>query len=241
MSLGLLWLETMLAAHVGPLCVCPVVAQWVGSEPTAMRPDAFTLKSPSVDAHGPPPKAEDDGEPNHQAAVPKPAPLSGLTLHATLGGGACITTREGHTDNSWLCWALACPCARVPGDEHEVDHTPAHPMPFNPFMITGSLVMCSLLGRGHMLKRQRLFTDSASRFSHLLGGIQVRGGSVRMCLPQARSSQHTPLHQLGSHVSQQVQVLDAHDAGAQSLAGSSAIGFHKPTFLSLKQNGKKVR
>ena len=110
-------------------------------------------------------------------------------------------------------------------------------MPFNPFMITGSLVMCSLLGRGHMLKRQRLFTDSASRFSHLLGGIQVRGGSVRMCLP------HTPPHQLGSHVSQQLQVLesDVHDAGAQSLAGSSAIGFHKPTFLSLKQRGKKVR
>jgi hypothetical protein len=58
-----------------------------------------------------------------------------------------------------------------------------------------------------------------------------------MCLP------HTPPHQLGSHVSQKVQVLesDAHDAGAQSLAGSSAIGFHKPTFLSLKQHGKKVR
>ncbi len=75
--------------------------------------------------------------------------------------------------------------------------TPAHPMPYNPFMQTGALVMCSLLGRGHFSKRQRLFTDSASRFSHMMKGIQ-------------------------------------------SMAGESTIGFSKPTFLSLKQRGKKV-
>ena len=69
--------------------------------------------------------------------------------------------------DDWVCvWAA--------GDDHDAPHVDAHPMPFNPFMITGSLVTCSLLGRAHLLKRDRLFTDSASRFSHLLTGIQVR-------------------------------------------------------------------
>jgi hypothetical protein len=51
-------------------------------------------------------------------------------------------------------------------------------LPYNPFMITGALVSCSLLGRAYAKKKDRLFTDSSSRFTHLLNGIQSMAGML---------------------------------------------------------------
>ncbi len=70
-------------------------------------------------------------------------------------------------------------------------------MPFNPFLHSGALVLCSLLGRAHLPKAVRLCNDSGSRFAHVMKFVR-------------------------------------------DMAGGMAVGYSKPTFLSLKQRGLKV-
>ena len=41
-----------------------------------------------------------------------------------------------------------------------------HPVPFNPFMTTGSLVLCSLLGKGYGGNRK--FADNGSKFKYVM-------------------------------------------------------------------------
>ena len=58
---------------------------------------------------------------------------------------------------------------------------PSHPRPFHPYMDSGALVVCSLLGRGHLKKRERTFVDTGagSRFTHVMHGVEaIAGGSV---------------------------------------------------------------
>ena len=54
----------------------------------------------------------------------------------------------------------------------------AHPVPYNPFLYSGALVVSSLVGRGHDEKLRRLFHDSASRFMHLQSSVKDMAGGL---------------------------------------------------------------
>jgi hypothetical protein len=58
-----------------------------------------------------------------------------------------------------------------------VSHEP-HPVPYNPFLHTGALVVASLVGRGHAKKTNRLFHDSGSRFTHLHERVKDMAGGL---------------------------------------------------------------
>jgi len=54
-----------------------------------------------------------------------------------------------------------------------------HDMPYNPFMTTGTLVLASMLGRGHAKKAVRKFHDTGSRYTHLVDHITAMAGGQR--------------------------------------------------------------
>jgi len=91
------------------------------------------------------------------AANPLVSPMSIDTDKSGAGGSGA--SRGGHT-------AAAA-----------VSHEP-HPVPYNPFLHTGALVVASLVGRGHAKKTNRLFHDSGSRFTHLHERVKDMAGGL---------------------------------------------------------------
>jgi hypothetical protein len=83
-----------------------------------------------------------------------------------------------------------------------------HDMPYNPHMTTGSLVLCSLLGRGHGKKVTRAFHDTGSRFSHLQDAVSAMAGATKvgfnntvfLALKQRSLKVATPRNRAGSAV-----------------------------------------
>ena len=76
-------------------------------------------------------------------------------------------------------FSLLKPSSHGPADEEakEDPNAPLEQRPYNPFMDTGALSVCSLLGRAHLAEEQRLFHDKGSRFTHLISHFtQWAGG-----------------------------------------------------------------
>jgi hypothetical protein len=59
-----------------------------------------------------------------------------------------------------------------------VDAVEEHPMPFNAFLHSGALVLCSLLGRAHLPKAVRLCNDSGSRFARVMKFVRDMAGGM---------------------------------------------------------------
>lgn len=165
------------------------VWQWVASEPTAFNPDSFELKKPdSGEGHG-----------GHPQLVSEPMSNDA----ATTAGGLFDddSDREGGREPLTECLFLLFDCmpllfacvitlslftvsaaasfrSRFHGKLPSP--LPLHDMPYNPHMTTGSLVLCSLLGRGHGKKVSRAFHDTGSRFSHLQDAVSAMAGATKV-------------------------------------------------------------
>ena len=53
-------------------------------------------------------------------------------------------------------------------------------IPFNPFVDSGALAICSVLGRAHLPRDQRTFGDRGGRFSHVLSHISEWAGARKI-------------------------------------------------------------
>ncbi len=60
------------------------------------------------------------------------------------------------------------------------DEEPDHDRPINPYLNSGALVLCSLLGRGHLAKEERLFNSTGSRFTRVLSMMRELAGNNRV-------------------------------------------------------------
>ena len=68
--------------------------------------------------------------------------------------------------------------AKSGGDGDEVTSAAARTTPYNPFLYTGALTLCSIIGRGYEKKSRRLFLDAGTRFTHLFRKVkQLAGGA----------------------------------------------------------------
>ena len=81
-------------------------------------------------------------------------------------------------------FSLLKPSSHGGGDDEEEaeakaedPHAPKELRPYNPFMDSGALAVCSLLGRAHLPEDSRLFHDKGSRFTHIISHLtQWAGG-----------------------------------------------------------------
>lgn len=66
--------------------------------------------------------------------------------------------------------------AATPGEQREKPR----PKPFNPFMDSGALAICALLGGAHLKSENKAFRDSGSRFMHIIKHITDLAGGRRI-------------------------------------------------------------
>jgi glutaminase len=55
-----------------------------------------------------------------------------------------------------------------------------NPKPWNPYMESGALVMCSLIGKAHAPVAERMFHDNGTRFSHMLNHFSAWAGGSKV-------------------------------------------------------------
>ena len=58
--------------------------------------------------------------------------------------------------------------------------SPSHVRPYNACTLAGALTVMACVGRGHLRKRERLFKDSGSRFTHVVSRLQSWAGDARL-------------------------------------------------------------
>lgn len=63
-----------------------------------------------------------------------------------------------------------------PTDDPRSHGPPGHPMAYNPFTLSGSLVVSGLIGRGHERRELKLFSDSGSRLVLVLSRLRQWAG-----------------------------------------------------------------
>ena len=102
------------------------------------------------------------------------APLGLGALGAGAGGaGFSIPKLKAFSDTDEKSDATDRPAGIEPRGETD------HAMPYNPFMDSGAMVVCSVIGRGHTKKRFRSFHDAGSRFTHVLKALTLMAGGTK--------------------------------------------------------------
>lgn len=144
-------------------CGKEVTQEWVAAEPTAATASSFTLKKASVSK----------GKKGKRSSSVKGSVAS-----------AGVGTRTSSVATSVNAGSAVS--APTSASTYTATVVPVHPRPFHPYMDSGALVVCALLGRGHLKKCMRSFDDTgaSSRFTHVLKGISNMAGQSRVGFSQ---------------------------------------------------------
>ncbi|KAA0156902.1 hypothetical protein FNF31_05825 [Cafeteria roenbergensis] len=67
-----------------------------------------------------------------------------------------------------------------PSRDHKAMPKPGAHRPYNACTLAGALTVMSCVGRGHLRKREQLFKDSGSRFTHVVTRLQEWAGDTRL-------------------------------------------------------------
>jgi glutaminase len=133
------------------------VGRWIGVEPTAADRETFNLISASGGSHGGGHGAKPADKKEEKKPLLTPDPVQTLK--------SPVMAHRVQEDAGFI----------TPEPERG-----AHPRPFNAFLDSGALAMCSLIGRAHYPTPKRLFHDNGSRFSHMLKHFERWCGNRRV-------------------------------------------------------------
>jgi glutaminase len=109
-----------------------------------------------------------------------------------------------------------------------------HPMPFNPFLDSGALVVSALVGRAHYPPDRRLFHDNGSRFSHVVNTLRKWAGgrslgfsnSVFLAQKQKRLKTLAVSHYAKGKLHAAIAMAGARVAGSRFRAQNFPLPFH---------------
>jgi glutaminase len=139
------------------------VHDWVGAEPTAEEQATFALLPPSATAT----VGTGAASCGPSITVPEGVPqLQHNASHGSVASLPAVLVAAPTSDGFGSSGSSSTPESSAAAAERAA--AMQRPKPYNAFLDSGALAVCSLIGRAHLPPRSRLFHDNGSRFSHMV-------------------------------------------------------------------------